>query len=435
MGAIIDTDTDTFENTIPEPVKEGYGCVSFTNSLKCDFQSDDMQDYHVEAYEGAMQYLHWNKDDQVSFPQTNGDFESSTADQPSYNSELVIRTVRRSSLVRAAYQIVGEGDSYQDLARSSLDKGILNDLFKGGMNENDTWRVRLRQYGSNSKEGKEKQYGKQMRSPMSAEKEALNGLKDLLIKLGGDVDLKKAHCSLYIFEGLKGRQKVLARQIARGPKTSSIAPVTRICVTNTPLCPIAAFNMCNLARIKDGQKILDPFAGSCATLLASAMIAPNCQTVGIEVAHNGQVNREDVLSDFGSRNLTLPVSLIHGDCTLKSIRDEARAAIGNEPYDIILTDPPYGIREKTGYCEDTPLSELMKCIAKDKEDGSPLLKKGGRLVAFVPNTVDTNVMEDGIPSDKVLEQAGLELCEMREQYLNDFLSRWLVEFKCIDDGT
>ena len=215
MNAILDSDTDSCgESRTSQVHGERYGSLSFTNCLECDFQSDDMQDYHLEAYEGAMQYLHWNEE--FLHSESNRDFKNISANQLHNNNELVTQTVRRCSLVRATYQIIGEGESYQEVARSALEQGLLNDMFQGGVNEEDTWKVRLRQYGSTSKEGKEKQYGKKMRSPMAAEKKAIIGLKDILIKLGGNVDLKDAHCSLYIFDekkflqgNLQGVQRLL----------------------------------------------------------------------------------------------------------------------------------------------------------------------------------------------------------------------------------
>ena len=96
----------------------------------------------------------------------------------------------------------------------------------------------------------------------------------------------------------------------------------------------------------------------------------------------------------------------------------------------IFIDPPYGIREKTGYCEDPPLVQLVKCIAKDRDNNKRLLKKSGRLVAFVPNVKGEDVAL-GMPSEDDLKGAGLELRLMLEQPLNDSLSRWLVEYKCV----
>jgi tRNA G10 N-methylase Trm11 len=217
-------------------------------------------------------------------------------------------------------------------------------------------------------------------------------------------------------------------------KTSIIAPATRICLTNTPLEPIAAFALCNVARIRDYDRVLDPYAGSCATLLAAAMIAPKCRTVGIEIAHNGLVNRDDILQDFDSRNLTSPARLIHGDSTDPDIREAAKIVVGMSPFDAIVADPPYGIRESSNYNEMSPLEELFASIANDREDaealvGCRLLKRGGRLVAFVPVT-DEQTLAENLPNQELVEKAGLEFEVSREQILNEKLSRWLVSFIC-----
>ena len=90
-----------------------------------------------------------------------------------------------------------------------------------------------------------------------------------------------------------------------------------------------------------------------------------------------------------------------------------------------------GIREKTGYCDAPPLVNLVKCLARDKKNDNRLLRKDGRLVAFVPNVKGEDVMSS-MPSDNELDEAGLKLCQMMEQPLNDSLSRWLVEYLCVD---
>jgi tRNA G10 N-methylase Trm11 len=213
-------------------------------------------------------------------------------------------------------------------------------------------------------------------------------------------------------------------------KISTMNPNTRICVTNTPLCPIAAFAMCNVAGVKDGSTILDPYAGSCATLLAAAMIAPTCRTVSIEIAHNGLVNRKDIRMDFETRRLPAPVALIQGDSTDSAIRDEARKVIGNEPFDLIITDPPYGIRESKGANNAlSPLVQLFRSLTNDRDAGKPLLKVGGRLVAFVPCHEEEELI-DCLPTNAQTLEAGLNLELMCEQPLNDKLSCWLVAYSC-----
>ena len=151
--------------------------------------------------------------------------------------------------------------------------------------------------------------------------------------------------------------------------------------------------------------------------------------MGIEIAHNGLVNRDDIRKDFTTRNLTMPQDLLHGDSTDPLVRAKARGAIGNSAFDVIIADPPYGIRESSNYNEKSPLEELFGSIITDRESGNRLLKKGGRLVAFVPVT-DEETLLGQLPNDELTRNAGLSLEASREQPLNDKLSRWLVSFKC-----
>jgi hypothetical protein len=163
------------------------------------------------------------------------------------------------------------------------------------------------------------------------------------------------------------------------------------------------------------------------------MIAPNCQTVGIEIAKNHYVNREDIKQDFVTRGLTQPRALLQGDSADPEIRRNAKRAVAGgltEGFDAIVADPPYGIRESTGFNENSPMEELFGAIIKDREAGQRLLKPGARLVAFVPVT-DEETLEDMLPNKDLTEQSGLVFEVSREQPLNDKLSRWLVSFVCV----
>jgi len=160
------------------------------------------------------------------------------------------------------------------------------------------------------------------------------------------------------------------------------------------------------------------------------MISKNVSTVGIEIAHDGIVNRTDILQDFSSRGLTPPLALLQGDSTHDQVRAEARAVIGGNAFDIIITDPPYGIRESTSYNELPPLTNLLHSIVSDRDRGQRILKVGGTLAAFVPCT-DEQQIEDCLPTEEELKNAGMKLFVLKEQPLNDKLSRWLAAYKCI----
>lgn len=336
----------------------------------------------------------------------------------------------RCSLLHAIYEVVAvDYENYDRLASLGVENGGFSDMTRGGDNEDFTWCVRVRNYSRKFSTKKDQRHGIRTRST-SKEKEALVALKPLLETFGGAVDLRNPDCKICIFDGLKEGRKILSRKLASGPDVYVMAPNTRICITTTPLCPIAAFSLCNVAGIRPHSRILDPYAGSCATLLASAMLEPSCQTVGIEIAHNGVVNRHDIRNDFQTRNLTEPVALIRGNYMDDNVRDSARNSVTNGQFDFIITDPPYGIRESK--MATKPIEDLLMCIQKDRFIGKPLLRRGGKIVCFLPCQSDQLFEEDVMPSKEVLKRAGFnfELC--CEQRLNDTLSRWLVSFVCAE---
>ena len=219
-----------------------------------------------------------------------------------------------------------------------------------------------------------------------------------------------------------------------------------MCRTTTPLCPIASFTMCNVARLQrtTPQSVLDPFCRSCSTLLSAAHLASlhvpegpatGCRSVGIEVCHNGHINREHIVKDFTTRCLPPPVEIIRGDCFSYEVRERARNAIGVGPFDLIVTDPPYGIREamSPGNNEESPLTRLFHAIDQDRRRGSPLLKRGGRLVAFVP-VRQGEQLEDCLLNLTSQRKVGLVMnSEGREQVLSNALWRWLVSFRYVSD--
>ncbi|KAL7571906.1 hypothetical protein ACA910_006543 [Epithemia clementina (nom. ined.)] len=424
---------------------------------------------------------------------------------------------------------------------------------------------------------KKTRHGPHQTRSVSLERVALQALKPLLLTFGGSVDLQQPDCKIYVLDGIRGPpppppiitmppwsdgwtttttttptttptitmtpQIVLARRLARGPRSlSRLAPKTRLCVTTTPLCPTAAYCLCNAAQIQPYHKVLDPYGGSATILLAAAQMEPTVQSISIEIAHHGYVNRHDIRRDFVTRNLPLPLALIHGDSTQAAIRHQARRILvqheqqqqqqqqqerqdqqqhqsdndnDNETnnnnnnlgvFDCIITDPPYGIREaSTSASGKTPIQELLAAIEYDRTVvGHRLLRKGGKLVCFLPcprqqsppppptpaaaeeslekkenkkdhgafqplpqgsqpaTRLDTTMrhaatnnaaimvpsprmggddldMEDWLllsshgvlPTQDEMDRAGLELVTMREQPLNDNLSRWLVVFDCI----
>jgi Putative RNA methylase family UPF0020 len=395
------------------------------------------------------------------------------------SASVCIQAARRCSLVHAIYEIVaetgttgsedGSAKSYDELATIAFQNDAFSDMQVGERNANQTWSLRVRRYGVDgaSEDGvesvlssKDRRYGERTRS-ITLERQALTALTPVIRNIGGSVNLHKPDCKIYVFDGLLPRvlnhdgategevpvtNLLLTRRLTSGArrKVSSIHPTTRICITNTPLCPISSFVMVNIARVKASERgcaILDPYCGSGGILLAAAMILqmPDvlCQNtpatpprlVGIDISHDGIVNRDNIRKDFVSRHWDAPITLLQGDSTDSEVRGMARAAIDHQPFDAIVTDPPYGIRESNKGASQ-PIHDLLQMIRNDREAGMPLLRIGGRLVVFIPHRVEEETVDEIFPNEDLLLASGL-ICEfVKEQPLNDMLSRWLISYVC-----
>ena len=155
--------------------------------------------------------------------------------------EYIKAATQRCALVRYAYRIVARGKTYQELAENaliSLDEdgtSLLGPYFIGGKKENATWCIRLRDFsgiidagGDDDEEASptRSRYGKNMKSPLARERQAILEMKELALTLGGDVKLKSPDLKLYVLEGLTSPQrigeeeKILAIRLAEGPKVS-----------------------------------------------------------------------------------------------------------------------------------------------------------------------------------------------------------------------
>ena len=133
--------------------------------------------------------------------------------------EAVVETVKRCSLVHAVYEIMAEAGDLNALAPAAIEGKGFADMYKGCVHEEMTWCFRARNYKdlSTSERGREKRYSSRARS-MALEKEGLKALTELFLLLGGKVNLLEPDCKIYIFDGLQAEGKILARQIAAGPK-------------------------------------------------------------------------------------------------------------------------------------------------------------------------------------------------------------------------
>lgn len=236
----------------------------------------------VQAYESAMQYvtisarhlpeMNTGSIDNALSMMTAGVEHDKTTSSPIIHT-IFINAVHRCSLIRTAFQIVAGGGrggtddeySYEELAIEALENKSFDDMIQNeGINVDATWSIRLRRYGpmemvdvtqqkqqqlpsSNKRPPRQARYGKNVRSPLTDERQAILSMAELVKLFRGKVNLENPMCSIYLLEGLQSirmssagscdaegafgttsrksnigekssSSKLLARVVAKGPK-------------------------------------------------------------------------------------------------------------------------------------------------------------------------------------------------------------------------
>ncbi len=165
--------------------------------------------------------------------------------------------------------------------------------------------------------------------------------------------------------------------------------------------PILQRTLVNLAALKEGDWLLDPFCGTGGALLEAARLGVKC--VGIEVDRRitwGALR--NLSADVSTKDLT---NLIRGDATHLCIRKGVICGV--------VTDPPYGTAASTqGY-------DLKDLLLETFTEIAAILKSGSRIVIAIPSTLK---IEDEI--SKVLDANYLTFY----QYVHRSLTRKILVF-------
>ncbi|KAF8068156.1 Tr1 [Scenedesmus sp. PABB004] len=229
------------------------------------------------------------------------------------------------------------------------------------------------------------------------------------------------------------------RQVAVADRSwvQSYALNKRAYIGPTSMDTELAFLMANMAQVRRGQLVCDPYVGTASVLLAAA--ARGAHTLGCDIdvrviklgkpAPGRGGGRVDVWSNFDQYGLPRPVGLVRLDVH----RHPFRAGL-TEVFDAILGDPPYGVRaggrkscarevevrHPATHIPSTAPYTLTECLTDLLELAAQTLVVGGRLVFFMPATPET-YREDELPA-----HPSLRLVANSEQLLTTRYSRRLV---------
>lgn len=159
------------------------------------------------------------------------------------------------------------------------------------------------------------------------------------------------------------------------------------------MSPKLARCMANLARVKEGDTVLDPFCGTGGILIEAGLIG--CKVIGCDI-------------DWKMKKGTATNLEYAGVTDYKTHVVDVRELEMYEEVDAVVTDPPYGISTTTcGEGTSGIFSEFLQSIEHS-------MKKDALLVMASPHTLDI---------DSLLNDVGFELLERYEIKMHRSLTR------------
>ncbi len=215
---------------------------------------------------------------------------------------------------------------------------------------------------------------------------------------GIDVDLKSPEKTIYLFK--LGRQLFFSLRKSSPPPLSPRDPNKRPFFHPLSLSPKLSRLFLNLARTREGSRILDPFCGSGSILIEAALM-------GLE-AYGLDMDMEMVWGAI--RNLSyygLSARVSTGDAT--NLEEDGFCEM-----DAIVTDPPYARSSKTYHWS------LPKLYAGFLASAYSCLREGGYLVFAVPDNPD---ITSTIGASIVRPISPFEMRSSFSQYVHRSLTR------------
>ena len=393
----------------------------------------------------------------------------------SVSESQITSVVHRSSLVRSIVEIWGDGTNITAVSQMSEDNSKI--FGPKAIKPHETWRVEFRRFGRKGRSGMTYTEKSQLLSIFGNSLKPLKGVVNLTnprheflflqdwndyhdtvtiprAKILQSGSIKKSVDD----DTYQARRTLFGRIIASGPSIISEFDIkTRPFIGTTTMSSTMAHVMSVAARVGSGDLVLDPFCGTGGLLVAAANLGANVlgsdidgDTLGIanqpERSKNSRFVRKDnsnqlnksIKDNFIEYNLLDKLVGLHRLDVLewvKPVNNISLNIIDTYEFDAIVTDPPYGHREKARLGDDIiDTSDELDSKLIDITYSNLLkvanlrLKPNGRLVFFYPSKAHTDeaTMHKSIGQLQSNSLCKLKIQRVVPEKLNNFLWRWLV---------
>ena len=169
----------------------------------------------------------------------------------------------------------------------------------------------------------------------------------------------------------------------------------KVFIHPTSLNPIIAFSMVKLAKVRSGDKVLDPMCGSATILIECGLVYKDVELYGVDI------NPEFIKGAYinvKKAGLESRIKLIVGDATKLS------EYFPHNFFDVVISNLPYGIKAHSPY----PIAKLYYSFLKELRK---VIKNDAKIVLL---TSKTKILEEAIKRNnyriietRVIEQGGL----------------------------
>lgn len=352
---------------------------------------------------------------------------------------------QRGILVKAVYELWGEGNTYGALKKSLSEA----DLDESHFNEQSSWKVDVEAFGRCFSIEEQSERREELKSVLPFRGPVRMRNPDVACVIFEEVGVATKNQSRSPQEKVYFLHKIAGdfRNKGRGGARDLVDQQTlkrRSYIGPTSMDSELSLIMANMALLKENDLVLDPFVGTGSVLVACSTFGAKCFGIDIDIRVLSGKKSRNVFSNFAQYDLPLP-ELIRADNSLSPL-------VFSDYFDAIVCDPPYGIRAgarrcgcpsekfkaipsefKTTHIPRTQVYEADDVMCDLVAFAARVLRVGGRLVYCLPSTYEMTTEE--YPTHPRLRLVANSEQPLTSKYGRRFITMEKLEYPVESGGT